>query len=66
MGGNYSTIDMMVATTYYTLIEMAKLNNLSPLDYLSHAFHQLLEGNKDYESLFLGKSPSNDQIKHEK
>ena len=62
MGGNYSTIDMMVATTYYTLIEMAKLNNLSPMDYLSHAFHQLLEGNKDYES----KSPSNDQIKHEK
>lgn len=44
-----------VAMTYYTLIETAKLNDLSPLDYLTHVFRQLMEGNKDYESLLPGK-----------
>lgn len=32
-----------------------KLNDLSPLDYLTHVFRQLMAGNKDYESLLLGK-----------
>ncbi len=44
-----------VATTYYTLIETAKMNDLSPMDYLTHVFRQLMEGNKDYESLLSGK-----------
>ena len=44
-----------VATTYYTLIETAKLNGLSPIDYLAHVFRQLMEGNKDYESLLPSK-----------
>lgn len=44
-----------VATTSFTLIETAKQNNLSLQDYLTHVFRQLMEGNKDYESLLSGK-----------
>ena len=38
-----------------TFIETVKLNDLSPMNYLTHVFRQLMEGNKDYESLLPGK-----------
>lgn len=47
--------DVEVATTYYTLIETCKLNGLASLDYLTHVFHQLMMGNKDYKSLLPGE-----------
>lgn len=46
-----------VATAYYTLFETCKLNGLSPLDYLTHVFCQLMTGNKGYASLLPGKLP---------
>lgn len=35
-----------VATTYYTLIETAKLNDLSPMDYLTPFFRQMMKGTR--------------------
>lgn len=50
-----SETGVQVATTYYTLIETCKLNGLCPIDYLTHVFRELMNGNKDYKSLL----PSN-------
>lgn len=37
-----------IAVTYHTLIETAKLNGLFPINYLTHVFPLMMEGNKGY------------------